>query len=86
MPGGERRRLVEKEQLGPRVGLHYRTPPPVKGGATGDPAADLPGPHNALGVVVQDASIAHQQATLRKGDDLAIGRDPILQWHGVHLV
>jgi hypothetical protein len=46
--------------------------------ATGDPAPHLPGPDKAPVVIVQDASIAHQCATLGDGDDLAKGRHPIL--------
>jgi hypothetical protein len=60
------------------MGLHYLTSAPAKRGATGDPAADLPGSHNAPSIIVQDAAIAHEQSTLREGDDLAIGRHSIL--------
>src|SRR5258706_1878530 len=81
MAGGERRRLVKEEQLGIRVGTHELASAPAKRGAAGDPAPDLPGAHKASGVVVQDATIAHQEASLREGDDLAKRRHPILQRH-----
>jgi hypothetical protein len=47
--------------------------------AAGDPASHLPGPHDTSGIVMQDATIAHQCASIRYGHDLAKGRHPILE-------
>ena len=81
MAGGERRRLVEEEELRPRVGLQQLAVASTKRRAAGDPAPHLPGAHDAPGVVMQDASIAHERATLSYSNNLANRRHPILQWH-----
>src|SRR5665213_2408791 len=44
---GERRRLVEKEELGPAARLHAEAPASAELQAAGDPAAHLPRPDDA---------------------------------------
>ena len=79
--GGERRRLVEEEELGPRSWSHDRAPAPAKLRPAGDPAPDLPRADDPPGVVVQHAAVAHQRAALGCGDDLARGSDAVLARH-----
>jgi hypothetical protein len=73
MASGERRRLVEEEELRPRVGLQQLAMASAKRRAAGDPAPYLPGAHDAPGIIMQDATVAHQRATLWDGDDLPKG-------------
>jgi hypothetical protein len=80
--GGERCPLVEEEELRPRVGLQQLAMASTKGREAGDPTPHLPRADKASVVIVQDAPIAHQRATLRNGDDLAKGCHSILQRHG----
>jgi hypothetical protein len=82
MAGGERRRLVEEEQLGEPSRLQQRTAPPT---AEAEPAGD-PAPPGVMSadpsrLVVQAAAVAVDEAAIGHGDQLAEGRDAVLQGH-----
>ena len=81
MPGTQRRRLVEKEQLGVPAWLHNHSMPVAKGGTARDPAPDLPGPNDRAVVVMQDAAITHDESARSDCDELAEGRNAVLERH-----
>ncbi len=84
MTGGKGGGLVQEEQLGPAARAHDGAPdvavpegadqPGAAGPATGQQRAGLR--------IVQDASIAGEQSPFRRRDDVAQGRDTVLQRHG----
>ncbi len=80
--GSQRHRLIEEKQLGVGAGPHHLLAAAAELDPAGDPVRVLParGAEPAL-VVVQDAAVAHEQATRRMADDLAERRDPVLQRH-----
>ena len=84
MAGRERGRLVEKEQLGPAPPAHHLAPPAPEFADAGDPRRARPALlQQGLGRgIVDDAAIAGEQAAMRGGDDVAGGRDAVLQGHG----
>ena len=81
--GGERRGLVQEEQLGVAIGLHDLAMPALELEHAGDPLSGGPaaGPDGLVGCVEGPAAIAHQQASMRRGDDLALGGDAVLERH-----
>src|SRR2546430_5601951 len=81
--GRERGGLVEKEQLGPAPPAHYLAPPAPEFADAGDPGRARPALfQQGLGRgAVDDAAIAGEHAAMRGGDDVACGRDAILQRH-----
>ena len=82
VPGGERRRLVEEEELGEPARLHHRPALPAPElEPAGDPALHLEVAANASVRVVQAAAVAVDQAAGRGGDQLAARRDPVLERH-----
>ena len=84
MAGGQRRRLVEEEQLGVAVGLHHRLAvPALELEHAGDPLPGGPaaGPERPVGQMEGAAAVAHHEAAVRRGDDLALGRDAVLERH-----
>jgi len=86
MPGGQRGRLVEEEQLGVAVGLHHRRAvAPFELEHAGDPLPGGPaaGPERAVRQMEGAATVAQHQAAVRRGDDLTLGRDSVLERHGV---
>src|SRR5579859_5142387 len=85
--GGERRRLVEEEQLGVAVGLHQLASAALELQQASDPAP----PHPALQRqqllvhrVKAAAAVAEQRAARRRLDDLAPRRYAILQRHATY--
>ena len=82
VPGGERGRLVEEEQLRVPAGPKERraTPPPELDPAR-DPAPALGAPPDPTRIVVQAAPVPVHEAPPRIGDELAERRDAVLQRH-----
>src|SRR5262249_41974105 len=71
----------EEEQLRVAIRGHDRPPPAAELQHAGDPAlADVPPPDFTL-VVVQTAAVAHERAALRRRNQIAERRHPVLQWH-----
>ena len=82
VPGGERRHLVEEEELGEEPGLHERAAlPPAELEAAGDPALDGVAPANAPARVVEAAAVPVQEPARGIGDEVAKRRDPVLERH-----
>src|SRR6266436_3676005 len=81
VPGGERGCLVEKEQLGPAVTTHRLAPPSLEFADASEPRLARPAPRQQrLGCgVMDDATIAGEQAAMRCRDDFACGSDAVLQ-------
>ena len=73
MPGGQRGRLVEEEQLGVAVGLHQLPAPALELEQAGDPLPGRPAARleRLVGQMEAAAAVAHHQAAVRRGDDLA---------------
>jgi hypothetical protein len=83
MPGRQRSRFVEKEQLGVAARRHDRAPAILEAEPTADPAAVAPPRRTKSSAgVVQDTAVAHERSARRVGDDLTRRRHPVLQWHG----
>jgi murein endopeptidase len=82
MPGGQRRRLVEKEQLGEAAGLEQGSAlPAAELQPAGDPAPDgVTGPDAAL-LVVEAAAVAVDETARGVGDQLAERRYAVLTRH-----
>src|SRR5258707_1149189 len=83
MPRRQRRRLVEKEQLGPAAPAHHLAPPASEFADAGKPRLAGPAPRQqgpGRGVV-NDAAIAGKQAAMWRSDDVAGRRDAVLQRH-----
>src|ERR1700687_1933069 len=82
MPGRERRRLIEKEQLGPAAPAHHLAPPPPEFADASEPRLARPAPGQRLGFgIVDDAAIAGEQPAMRCSDDVAGWRNAVLQGH-----
>src|SRR5262245_34379740 len=82
VPGGERGRLVEEEQLGEAAGPEQRAAPPaLELEPAGDPALAVVPPADAARLVVQASAIPVDEAARRVGDQLAERRDPVLERH-----
>jgi len=83
MSGGKRGRLVEEEQLGVAVGLHELPPPVLELQHAGDPLPGRPAarPERLIRQMEAAAAVAHHEAAVRCGDDLACGRDAVLERH-----
>ena len=80
MPGGERGRFIQKEQLGPAATAHHLAPPSPEFADASEPCLARPAPRQRLGCgIVDDAAIAGEKAAMRGGDDFACRRDPVLQ-------
>jgi hypothetical protein len=84
MAGGERGGLVEKEQLGPAPAAHHLAPPSPEFADAGDPRRARPAllQQRFRRGVVDDAAVAGEHAAMRGGDDVAGGRDAVLQGQG----
>jgi hypothetical protein len=72
----QRHRLVPEEQRGPAPWLPFRSHPALVLQDTGDPPAYLPRPHD-LPIAVHASPVAHEEAPLVDGDDLAPRVHPI---------
>jgi len=82
MPGSERGRLVEEEELGELARLEQRmTVPAAEGQAAGDPASPVVAPADPPVRVVETASVAVDEAARRIRDELAERRDAVLERH-----
>ena len=82
MPCGERRRLVEEEQLGEAAGLQQRSPQPAAElEPAGDPAPAVVPPADLAVLVVQAAAVSVDEPPCRIGDQLAERSDPVSQRH-----
>jgi hypothetical protein len=78
MPGGERGRLVEEEQLRELARLEERRAVPVlEPQPAGDPALAGVAPTDAARVVVQAAAVPVDEAALGRRDEVAERRDPV---------
>ena len=84
VPGGERGRLVEEEE--PRVAARRHRIGAVAAAElepARDPALHLERPADAALRVVQAAAVAVHEPALRRGDELAERRHPVLERHGI---
>jgi hypothetical protein len=82
VPSGERRRLVEEEELGEATGLHERAAPPAAElEPAGDPALAVVAAADPTTLVVEAAAVSVDQPTRRVGDELAERRHPVLPLH-----
>ena len=82
MPGRERGRLVEEEELGEPSRLHQRRAvPAAELEPAGDPALAVVAPPDAPALVVQTAAVPVDEPARRVGDELAERRDPVLERH-----
>ena len=84
MPGSERNGFVVEEQLGPAAPGHDFAAHTPELADTDDPRLVSPAAREqrARGRVVDDAAVAHEQAALLDGNDLAEGSYAVLQRHG----
>jgi hypothetical protein len=80
MPCRERGRFIEEKQLGPAPAAHHLAPPSPEFAEADEPCRVRPAlfQQGLCAGIVDDAAIAGEQATVRIGDDVARGRDPIL--------
>jgi hypothetical protein len=80
--GGERRRLVEEEELGEAARLQLVDPPAAfELEPAGDPPFDLEPSDDVPAPVVQTPSVAVHEPARGIGDQLAERRDAVLQRH-----
>ena len=78
--------FVEKKQFGVVIGLHDGPVPVFVPKHASDPCLVTPASRTeTLVVVVENAAVAHEQSTGGSGDDVAAGKDAVLQWHGREL-
>src|SRR5262245_54845104 len=83
VPGGERGRLVEEEELREAAGLHQRAAlPAAKLEPARDPALAVEAASDPARRVVEAAAVAVDEAASRIRDKLAERRDAVLQRHG----
>jgi hypothetical protein len=81
--GGERRRLVEEEQLREAAGLHqWLAMPAPEPEAASDPAPGGVVSADPTGSVVEAAPVAVHEPSRGVGDQLAERRDPVPERHG----
>src|SRR6186997_2044673 len=82
MPGGERRGFIQEEQLGEPAGLEERgTMPSLEPQPAPDPSLPRVAAADVTVVVVEAPTVAVQQPASRIRDQLAEGRDPVLERH-----
>src|SRR5690606_33439925 len=81
VPGSHCGRFVEKEELGVTTLRHHRAPAALELKKARDPRLALPFADDALPIVVQAPSIAHQGTSLGSRDDRPPRGYPILPWH-----
>ena len=78
--GSEGGRLVEEEELREPPRLQQRLPmPAAELEPARDPALAVVCPTDSTGGIVQAAAVAVHEAARRIGDQLAEGRDPVLE-------
>jgi uncharacterized protein (DUF1810 family) len=82
MPGSQRRRLVEEEQLGVSPGRHQLCPTSVtEPKPAGNPSPGRVPPADLAMLVVQAAPVAVHEPPVGGGDQVAEGRYPVLERH-----
>src|SRR5262249_51399103 len=83
MPGGKGGRFIQKEKLGPASPAHHLAPPPLELADADQPgrAGPTPPEKGLGGGIMDDAAIAGEQPPMRVGDDVASGKDAVLQGH-----
>ena len=83
MAGREGGGFVEKEQFGPAPSAHHLAPPAPKLADAGDPGRARPAlfQQGFCRGIVDDAAVAGEHAAMRRRDDVARGRDAVLQRH-----
>jgi hypothetical protein len=82
MTRGERGRLVQEEQLRELARLQQRAPvPAAELQATRDPPSYRPLSSNTSEIVVQTATVPVHEPPGWVRDELAEGRDAVLEWH-----
>src|SRR5258707_8087741 len=82
VPGGQRGRLIEKEQCRPCARRHRVAPDALEVQNAADPRLRPPAADTELTArPVQASTIAHHQATGRVHDDLTSRQHPVLQRH-----
>jgi hypothetical protein len=85
MTGSQRGRFVQEEQLGPTTGSHDGAANTTPLQPADQPSAAAPAvvQQRAGSRIVNDASVPREHSSLGFGDDVAHGRDAILQRHGL---
>ncbi len=84
MSGGQRHRLVQKEQLCPGARRHDPAPDRIIGQLAGNSVrVSPPRPAKLPLGIVQNAAIARQRAAHRQRQDRAIRHDPVLAGHTI---
>src|SRR5712691_6458620 len=86
MARGERRRLVEEEELREPPRTKERPAATLEHEPAGDPSPDLPRADEPPVLVVEHATVAEQQPPGFGGDDVAGRRDPVLTRHGAEML
>src|SRR5438445_6216463 len=83
MPGGKGGRFIQKEKFGPATPAHHFAPPALEFADTDQPGRIRPALfQERLGRgIVDDAAIAGEQPAMRIGDNVARGKDAVLQGH-----
>ena len=88
VPGRQRRRLIEEEELSVGIGSHQSPPPAAELAKAGEPGPGRPATprQRSRRPVMQAAAVAHECPALWVGDDLAEGRHTVLQRHDRNLL
>src|SRR5581483_8436309 len=83
VPGRQRRRLIQKEQLRVAAGPHHRPASALEVEHARHPRAVASdhAPHEATPLVVQAPAVAHQRSAGGGGDDVSSRRDAVLERH-----
>ena len=86
MPGSERGRLVEEEELGEAARLEQRLAvPAAELEPAGDPALPVESPYDPARRIVETAAVSVDEAASGICDQLVQRRDAVLQRHQVNL-
>ena len=83
MPGGQRRRFIQEEQLSPTARSHdgAADAAPVESANQPGPAGPTAFEQGASLRIVDDAAISSKASTLGDSDDVTHGRNAILERH-----
>jgi hypothetical protein len=81
MTGCQSRSFIEEKELRVPAGRHYGPLSAFELELTEKPPLDVPGSSDLASFVVQEASIAHERASLRSGDDRAEWGHSVLARH-----
>jgi hypothetical protein len=77
--GCERGCFIEKEELGVRTRVEYRTVDPVELERAGNPGFPSPGPNDLTRPIMKDAPITHERSAHWDGVQLTPGVNAILK-------